>query len=92
LHGWLVCLQTGMMFSVEIAADVMFGLGAALVCVGSVSNFLALSQSWGDYNDLPWRARFVALNRRHPRLRGTAIACLAAALVVYIGAAVTHFA
>ena len=81
-----------MVISVKLAADVMLGLGSALVCVGSVSNLIAVSQAWGDCKDLPWRARFVALNRRHPRLRGTAMACLAAALVLYIGVAVTRFA
>jgi hypothetical protein len=81
-----------MMISVELLADLMWGLGSVLVCVGAVSNLLALSKTWGDYKDLPWRARFVAANRRQPRLRGTAMACLAAALVLYIGVAVTHFA
>jgi hypothetical protein len=38
-----------------------------------------------------WRAKFVAENRRHPRLRGGAMACLAAALIIYIGFAVTSF-
>lgn len=81
-----------MMIFVELLADLMLGLGSALVCVGAVSNLIALSQAWGDVKDLPWRARFVAVNRRHPRLRGTAMVCLAAALVLYIGATVTHFA
>lgn len=81
-----------MMISVELLADLMLRLGSALVCVGSVSNLIALSKTWGDYKDLPWRARFVAVNRRQPRLRGTAMACLAVALVLYIGVAVTHFA
>lgn len=80
------------MIAVEVAADVMRVLAIVLVCVGAVSNLIAVSQTWGDYDkDLPWRARFVALNRRHPRLRGTAMVCLAVALVLYIGAAVTHF-
>jgi hypothetical protein len=81
-----------MMIIVKIAADVMWGLGSALVCVGAVSNLVALSQTWGEHKDLPWRARFVAVNRRHPRLRGTAMVSLAAALLLYIGVAVTHLA
>ena len=81
-----------MMISVMHPADLMLGLGSALVCVGAVSNLIAVSQAWDDYKDLPWRARFVAVNRRHPRLRGTAMICLAAALLLYIGVAVTYFA
>src|ERR1700756_1552057 len=92
LDSWLFGLETGMMISVEPLADLMRGLGSALVCVGSVSNLIALSKTSGEYKDLAWRARFVAVNRRHPRLRGTAMACLAAALVLYIGVAVTYFA
>lgn len=80
-----------MMICVKLAADLMLGLGSAMVCVGAVSNLTAMSQAWGDCKDLPWRARFVAVNRRHPRLRGTAMVCLAAALVLYIGAAVAYF-
>jgi hypothetical protein len=79
-----------MMIWVKLAADLMLGLGSVLVCVGAVSNLIAVSQDWHDYKDLPWRARFVAVNRRHPRLRGTAMVCLAVALVLYISAAVTH--
>ena len=80
-----------MMICVELAADFMLGLGSVLVCVGAVSNLIAVSQDWDDYKDLPWRARFVAVNRGHPRTRGTAMGCLAVALVLYLGAAVTHF-
>ena len=80
------------MIFVRLAAEVMWGLGSALVCVGSVWNLIAMSETWAHYKDLPWRARFVAMNRRHLRLRGTAMVCLAAALVLYIGGAVTHFA
>jgi len=84
--------RPGMMNFVNVAADVMLGLGSALVCAGSVSNLIAVSQAWDDCKDLPWRARFAALNRRHPRLRGTAMACLAAATMLYVAVAVTHFA
>ena len=80
------------MIAVEVAADVMRGLASALVCVGAVSNLIAVSQTWGDFKGLPWRARFVALNRRHPRLRATAMVCLAAAIVLWIGVAVMYFA
>jgi len=80
-----------MMICVKLAADLMLGLGSVLVCAGAVSNLIAASQNWDDYKDLPWRARFVAVNRRHPRLLGTAMVCMAAALVLYLGAAVTHF-
>jgi hypothetical protein len=80
-----------MMIIVKIAADVMWGLGSASVCVGAVSNLVALPQTWGEHKDLLSRARFVAV-RRHPRLRGTAMVSLAAALLLYIGVAVTHLA
>jgi hypothetical protein len=62
-----------------------------LVCVSAVCNIIAWSQTPGEIKHLPWRSRFVAVNRRHPRLRGTAMVCLAAALVLYIGGiAVTY--
>jgi hypothetical protein len=81
-----------MMISVKYPADIMWGAGSALVCVGALLNLIAVSRTWGDIKDLPWRARFAAVNRRQRRLRGTAIVCLTAALVLYIGAAVTWFA
>lgn len=81
-----------MMISVKHPAYLMLVLGSALVCVGSVSNLIAVSKTWGDYKDLPRRARFVAENRRHPRLRGTARVCLAAAVVLYISVAVAYLA
>lgn len=80
------------MIAVDVAGDVMRGLAAALVCVSAVSNLIAVSQTWGDFKGLHWRETFVALNRRHPRLRGTTMVCLAAAIVLYICAAVMYFA
>jgi hypothetical protein len=75
----------------DLTADLMLGVGNALVVVGSVANLIAVSESRGRDKELAWRARFAAENRRHPRLRGTAMACLAAALIAYIGFAVTAF-
>jgi hypothetical protein len=81
-----------MMTAVKVAGDVMRGLSGVLVCAGAVSNLIVVSQTWGEYQGMPWRARFVALNRRHPRLRGTALVCLAVAIVLYVAAAVMYFA
>jgi hypothetical protein len=72
-------------------ADLLLGIGTVLILAGSLLNLLALSNGAGRGDGLTWRARFMAENRRHPRLRGAAIACLLAALIVYIGYAVTLF-
>jgi len=85
-------LRDEQMMFVKYPADLMLGLASALVCVGSVLNLIAVSDQWGRYKDLPWRARFVAVNRRHPRLRGIAMACLMVALVFLISYAVMLFA
>jgi hypothetical protein len=80
-----------MMSYVKYSADLMRGMGDALVVVGSVLNILALRDRPNDYKGLTWRARFVAENRRHPRLRGAAMACLAVAVLLLIGYAITLF-
>lgn len=85
-------LRDEQMMPVKHPAYLLVGLASALVCAGSVLNLIAVSDQWGRYKDLPRRARFVAVNRDHPRLRGTAIACLMVALVFSISYVVTLFA
>lgn len=81
-----------MMMSVKPLADLMLGLASALVFAGSVLNLIAVSDQWDRYKDLPWRARFVAINRCHPGLRGTAMVCLMVGLVFSISYVVLLFA
>lgn len=69
-------------------ADLMLGLASALVCASSVLNAIAMSDHWDRYRGLPWRARFVAVNRDHPRLRYTAMVCLMVAVAFLISYAV----
>ena len=64
--------------------QLLLGIASALTLVGALLGAVAMSDMPDGNKGLPWRARFVAENRRHPRLRGTAMACLAAALVVSI--------
>jgi hypothetical protein len=70
-------------------AELMLGIGGALSVVGSVLNSVSLLNLPDDDQRLPARARFVAANRRHPWMRGTAMACLAASLLFFIGFVVT---
>ena len=60
----------------------LLGIASVLTLVGALLGAAAMSDMPDGNRGLPWRARFVAENRRHPRLRGTAMACLAAALAV----------
>lgn len=85
-------LREEQMMPVKHPAYLMLGLASALVCAGSVLNLIAVSDRWGRYKDLPWRARFVAVNRDHPLLRGTAMVCLMLSLVFAISYVVTLFA
>lgn len=70
-------------------ADLMMGIGSTLTVVASVLNLAALSDQPGGDQRLTWRARFVAVNRRHPRMRSTAMVCLVAALIADIGFAIS---
>jgi hypothetical protein len=77
---------------VKQLADILLGIGSVLTLTGSLLNLRALSDGPDRRGDrLTWRARFMVENRRHPRLRGAAIACLLAASIVYIGYAVARF-
>lgn len=71
--------------------DLMLLIGSALLLAGSVLNGIAMADRPDGAERLTWRARFVAENRRHPRLRGVAIVCLGAALIAYIGAVLMDF-
>lgn len=70
-------------------ADLMLSIGSTLTIVASVLHAISLADQPDGGRRLTWKARFVAANRRHPRIRGTAMARLAAALIAYIGFAVT---
>ncbi len=70
-------------------AELILGIGGALSVVGSVLNSVSLLDLPDDDRKLTWKARFVAANRRHPRMHGTAMACLAASLFLFIGFVLT---
>jgi hypothetical protein len=73
------------------SVNLLLGIGSALTLAGALLGAVAISDMPDGNKGLTWRARFVAENRRHPRLRGTAMACLATALVVSIVWVVARF-
>jgi hypothetical protein len=77
---------------VKQLADILLVFGSVLTLTGSLLNLRAVSDGPDRRGDgLTWRARFMVENRRHPRLRGAAIACLLAAWIAYIGYVVALF-
>jgi hypothetical protein len=60
------------------------GVAAGLLIVGSVLNLTTVVRSPASDNALPWRAKWMAQARRHPLLRGAAVACLLAAAALFL--------
>src|ERR1017187_1018975 len=79
-HRFIVRYE-GRIGSMKHPADLLCTIGVALTGVASVLHAISLSDQPDGARRLTWRARFVAANRRHPRLRGVAMACLAVALI-----------
>lgn len=67
----LVGKYAGMTGFVKSQADLLSVIGGALTLSGSLLNLIAVLDQPDGIERLAWRARFVAVNRRHPRLRGT---------------------
>ena len=87
-HGFIRRYE-GRIGSLKHPADLLWTIGVALTGVASVLTAISLSDQPDGARRLTWRARFVAANRRHPRLRGVAVGCLAVSLIAFIGFAVT---
>ena len=63
----------------------LLAVGSALVLAGTMMNVVTLEdRSKHPPQGRTWWAKFVAENRRRPLLRGSQLACLAVALVLYV--------
>jgi hypothetical protein len=61
---------------------VLLIVGSLLLVVGSVLNLAVIGRSTDSDLTLPPRARWVAQTRRHPLVRGVAVACIVAGVVL----------
>ena len=74
----------------QVAADVLTGVGCVLVVVGSLAAVIAYpdwAASARSRDGANFRSRARAMYHQHPRLVGTQWACIGTALVIWIAVA-----
>jgi hypothetical protein len=57
--------------------------GIDLIMLGTVLNLVAESALPYEAAAWTWKAKFAAVNRRHPLIRGVVVACLMSAAILY---------
>ena len=72
---------------VDAIAQVAWGL----LVVGLLLNLATVARSPASDEVLTWRAKWVAQGRRHPLLRGLALAFLLAAVALFIADIVVNY-
>lgn len=77
------CCSNGHHELVKYLADSLLFCASLLSVVAALLGIVTLPDR-RQYAGLTWRARFVAENRRHPRVRVIQLVCLTAAVVLLI--------
>ena len=66
------------------AGDILRFVACCLALAGTFSNLVVISNAQPVDKQLPWKTRFVAVHKQHPRAHSLAIVCLTVGLICLV--------